>query len=139
MGLNDLDKGMENAQEEIKYNPELDLGYYAAGEIHFRKKEYPEAIQFLEKAITKNSSSLNALKALAKIKADQGYHAEAREMLLRALKDHQSDPGAHRDLGMVYKNMGQSALAVEEFEVYLQLAPEAPDKAQITSEIATLK
>ena len=44
-------------------------------------------------------------------------------------------PILHRQIGDVYRRLGQGSLAVESYKLYLEMAPEAADKAQIESYI----
>jgi len=138
-GIKNLEKAEEAALEEIKNNPNLEFGYIAYGRVLRDKSDWPNAIKNYETGISKNSKSVEALAGLAWIKAKQNNHAAARELYLRAIKEDQSNADLHRELAFCYKNMGQSGLAIESFQVYLTLSPNAEDRSTIEAEIKNLQ
>lgn len=129
--MDKLDKAQEFAQLEIKGNPKIPQGYYVAGEVLVRKGEFPQAIKNLEKAVTIDYGYVDALIALAKLKRRQNSHEQARELLLRALKAQPNNPLIHKELGHVYRAVGQGVLAAESFKTYLTLMPSARDRSEI--------
>ena len=137
--MHNLEKSQENAELEIASNPTIENGYYILGEVFKAKEDWQAAVKNFEKAISKNGKSVEALAGLAWIRHKQNQHAAARELYLRALKQDLNNPHLHKGLGYVYKDMGQSSLAIDEFTVYLTLSPNAPDRQQIESEIAAIR
>ncbi len=129
--MDNLDKALEYAELEIKSNPKIPQGYYIAGEVLAKKNEYPQAIKNLEKAVTIDYGYVEALVGLAKLKRRQNSHEQARELLLRALKAEPNNPLIHRELGHVYRAVGQGVLAAESFKTYLTLMPSARDRDEI--------
>tara|TARA_R110000868_G_scaffold320917_4_gene581986 strand:+ start:5292 stop:8534 length:3243 start_codon:yes stop_codon:yes gene_type:complete len=129
--MDNLEKALEHAELEIKNNPKIPQGYYIAGEVLARRSEYPQAIKNLEKAVTIDYGYVEALVALAKLKRRQNSHEQARELLLRALKAEPNNPLIHRELGHVYRAVGQGVLAAESFKTYLTLMPSARDRSEI--------
>ena len=119
------------AQKEIDGNPELYYGYYIRGEIYRRMGKYPLAIKSLEKAISIDANSVETLIALGWISLRQNFVEKARELYLRAKNRDENNPEVRKQLGLIYQDIGQGALAIDELKVYLQLKPDAPDKRDI--------
>jgi tetratricopeptide (TPR) repeat protein len=135
----DLKKAQEFAEEEVKYNPRLEAGYISLGAIYTKTDQYPQAIREFEKALSINAESVEALFQLADIKFRQRDYNMAREYYQRVLKKEQRKAEAHRQLGYIYRSVGQGRLAIESLKVYLDLYPNAPDRARIEKEIEQLK
>ncbi|MEI8347809.1 MAG: tetratricopeptide repeat protein, partial [Pseudomonadota bacterium] len=136
---NDLKKAEEYAKKEKEYNPKFEAGYVAMGAVMSKMAKYGPAIKEYETALSLNAKSVDALMQLAKIKFDQRDYNMAREYYQRVLRQDQTRAEAHRQLGYIYRAIGQSRLAVESLKVYLELYPNAPDRARIEQEIDQLK
>ena len=126
------------AEKETKNNPYIYNGWYILGETYRLVGEYKKAIKNLEKAISIKPKSVEALKSLGWIKLSETQYDVARELYLRAKKNAPNDPGIRKQLALVYRGIGQSGLAVEEYEVYLKLYPNAPDRNVIKQQIRML-
>lgn len=135
----DYKTSLQYADLERQYTPHLEYGYFIAGETLRRAEKYGEAIKMLEQAVARNANSVEALMSLAWIKSRQRFFDEAKEYYLRALKQEPGNLEAHKEIAYTYKAMGQSKLAIESFNVYLELDPNASDKAKILQEINLLK
>ncbi|MEK6626015.1 MAG: tetratricopeptide repeat protein, partial [Bdellovibrionota bacterium] len=134
-----LEKAQQNAEEEIQNNPNLEFGYSILAQMYREKNDWANAIKNYEAAITKNGKSVEAMSGMAWIKDKQNNYSTARELYMRAIKEDSGNANLRKELGFVYKNMGQSALAIEEFQVYLSLAPSAGDRSTIEAEIKNLQ
>jgi len=70
------------------------------------------------------------------VKGDRALRAfdtrSAEAAFASALKLDPTLPAAHRGMGMVYVLLGKNAEAKTSYARYLELAPEAPDRDQIT-------
>jgi tetratricopeptide (TPR) repeat protein len=135
----EYEKAIEYADKEIKANESLDSGHYIKGEILRLQGDYQESVKMLEKAISINGDSVEALLALGWIKMRQNYLDTARELYLRALDRDASVPEIHLQLGHIYRSSGQGNLAVESYENYLKLYPDAPNKGQIQGLIQRIR
>lgn len=133
------EKAKENAEKEIANTPNLEHGYTIYGRSMLELKEYPEAIKALRKALSINRKSVDATMAMAYIKHKQDHIDEALNLYLFAQKANPNNPEIHRRLGHIYKDTGQAALAIESFQVYLNLNPAAKDKGQIEALINSLR
>ncbi|MDC1174494.1 tetratricopeptide repeat protein [Bacteriovoracaceae bacterium] len=133
-----LDEALKDAQLEIKYNPDIYEGYYVQGEIYRLQNKMPKALKSLEKAITKDPKSVETLIAMGWIKMAQRYFEQARDLYMRAKAREPDNPEIRKSLGIIYQKIGQSQLALEEFEIYLKLNPGASDRRAIESNIRAI-
>ena len=127
----DADAAMEAARKEAALNPRTPDGHFMRGEVLSRAGEAAKAAQSYERALMIDHEHVDSLVRLAAIRKAQNKFETARELLLRALKLDPSRPEVHKELGYVYKGIGQSTLASEYLETYLNLAPGAADSAEI--------
>ncbi len=64
---------------------------------------------------------------------------KAEDLYLQSLKLDHPVPIAHRGLGMLYEKIGRVKEAIDEYQNYLDLAPDAVDRERIQRRIQTLK
>ncbi|WP_127715403.1 tetratricopeptide repeat protein [Halobacteriovorax sp. HLS] len=137
--LRDFKNAEAAALKEIKANPTLEFGYYILGEVYRSQKNYKDAENNFKKSISRNGRYEEALIGMGWIKWKQGYLDQARQYYLKALKGNQNNGEIHRSLGFIYKDIGQSALAIDSFRVYLDLTPAAKDRANIENLMKRLR
>ncbi|MBT3236794.1 MAG: hypothetical protein HN353_12635 [Bdellovibrionales bacterium] len=130
---------LTHGQLEIKNHPTKEYGHYIAGEIYRLTQDYLKAVPKLEKALSLNGKFKRALLSLAWVKFRQNYLETSRELYLRALKQDPSDGNIHKQLGNIYRLIGQGGLALESYNTYLQLVPNAVDKRKIQQLIKHLQ
>jgi tetratricopeptide (TPR) repeat protein len=131
ISLREYDNAVKFAQKEIDGNPEIEGGYYVMGEALRLKQDFQEALKFLEQAVSINGNSVEALISLGWIYFRQNFLEKARELYLRAQREDPSVAEVHKQLGFIYRESGQSRLAAESFNTYLQLSPNARDRNEI--------
>jgi pSer/pThr/pTyr-binding forkhead associated (FHA) protein len=61
----------------------------------------------------------------------QARIVEAVAMFQKCIKANNRYPQCHRSLGICYAKLGQGDKAAREYKIYLQLAPDAPDRKQL--------
>lgn len=64
---------------------------------------------------------------------------KAEELYLKSLKLDNPVPTAHRGLGMLYEKIGRGKEAADEYQKYLELAPDALDRERILRRVEKLK
>ena len=139
MKKNNLKQALEMGKKEIELNPKIYHGHYITGEVHRLQNEIPKAMKMLQKSVSINPNDAKSLYSLCWIKRRQNYFELALEYCLNAKEQDPLDPGIRKELANVYSSIGQSELAVDEFKVYLNLYPNAPDRKKIEKSIRTLK
>ncbi len=139
LSLQDFKNAYKFSKEEISYNPSNEHGYFILGETYKTQQKWAEALNNLEKALSLNGNSIETLYSLAWIKHRQNYPNIARDFYTKILKLEPSNPEANKQLGYVYKDLGQGTLAIEYLKTYLDLNPAAEDRNQIEAQIRQLQ
>jgi tetratricopeptide (TPR) repeat protein len=135
----DIEKALEFVNKEVKNNPDVESGYLLLGEIYIKKNELSESLKAFKKAQEINQGSIEALIGLASVQFYMNNLETALDLYLKAANAAPANATVRRQLGVIYKALGQGSLAIESFNTYLELAPDAADKASIESMISTLK
>ena len=139
LSLNDYKNAYKFAKDEIAFNPSNEHGYFILGETYKMEQKWAEALNSLEKALSLNGNSIETLYSLAWIKHRQNYPNIARDFYTKILKLDPSNVETNKQLGLVYKDLGQGTLAIEYLKTYLDLNPGAEDRIQIEAQIRQLQ
>ena len=131
-------KALEAGKKEKENNPGIYNGFYILGETYRLMGKVQEAVDNLELAISISPRNVESLISLGLIKIAQRNYDIARELFLRAKKQEPANPKIRKQLGFIYQGVGQSGLAIEEFQTYLKLFPNAPDRDQVLGRIQVL-
>lgn len=137
----DIDKAIKIAESELKSNPQSEEGNVLLGIIYTNstKKDYAKAQNYYKEAQKINPKSIEALLGLAYINFEKNNVETALDLYSKVTKLDPNNGYAHKQLGFTYKLMGQGALAVESFNAYLQIEPDAKDKDKIKGYINELQ
>lgn len=122
-------------QKDIKENGENDTSLVLLGEIYTKKGELIEAENYYKKAQKLNPRSYEALVGMADLSSKRNNHDLALDLYKKAMNLKTDEPVLHKKVGDVYRLLGQGALAMESYKMYLEMNPDATDKAQIESYI----
>jgi len=114
----------------------------------------PRSPQLTEKELTDNAKK-DAAKKRAKLMPEEeerellataagqqhwkSNQQKAEELYLQSLKLDNPVPMAHRGLGMLYEKTGRTKEAIDEYQKYLDLTPNALDGGRVQRRIQTLK
>lgn len=120
---------------EQKRNPMLAAPYLEAAEIYMNSKVYSRAIQNLQSALKLRNDTPLVYLRLAEAYRLSGNIDVALSMVNVAAQKESGNPLVHREMGLIYKLKGDHRRARQAFETYLDLAPNAPDRAAIQSEL----
>ena len=106
-----------------------------------QQKRYAEAEAELSRALQINEASSAAHLFRGRALIELSRYAEAEKELLRALALGGDDGArmAHRYLGAIYIEQGETARAIASLETYLRLDPKAGDTVQIQGIIKQLR
>lgn len=135
----DIDGAMKEVAQDIKDNGETDDSLVFMAQIYEKKGELIEAENYFKRAQKLNPRSYDALVGLADLSTKRNSHDLALDLYKRAMKQRGDDPGIHRKIGNVYRLLGQGALAIESYKLYLEMKPEAQDKKQIEAYIQLMQ
>ena len=138
--LNQLKNADEAFQSALKINPDAIAALVNRGITNFMMKRYGEAVPILRKALAKNERSAVGHYFLGQALANLGRFEEAEKELLASLElGKEQMKEAHRILAIIYSSRGAKKQAAAELEVYLKLAPDAPDAEKLRTTIRKLK
>lgn len=139
MEANDLDGAMKKIQDDMKENGETDADLVFMAQIHAKKEEYVEAENLFKRAQKLNPRSYDAIVGLADLSTKRNNDDLALDLYKRAMKLKQDEADVHRKIGDVYRKLGQGSLAIESYKMYLEMEPEAPEKANLEAYINLMK
>lgn len=142
---NDIDGAIEAAKKEVATS-ESEYGYYILGMALLKKNEgmgdkssFADAEKAFQLANAKKPNFFENLLELGYIKYRQRDFGAARELYLRAARINPDSSKLARRLGDVFKEIGQSSQAIEQYQKYLRLRPTANDKSAVEAIIKQLQ
>jgi tetratricopeptide (TPR) repeat protein len=135
----DYEGALKDVEADIKANGENDADLTLMAQIYSAQDKLIEAENLYKKAQKINPKSYESLMGLADISTKRNNFDLALDLYKKAQKEKIDEPIIHRSIGDVYRRLGQGALAVESYKLYLEMAPEASDKAQIQSYIKLMQ
>ena len=130
---------MEEIKKDIKDNGENDLSLVFMAEIQAEKGEFIESENLYKRAQKLNPRSYEALVGLADLSTKRNNYDLALDLYKRAMKQKTDEPIIHKKIGDVYRLLGQGTLAIESYRLYLDMEPEAREKANIEAYIKLMQ
>jgi len=139
MFLENYEQSFADLDADIKENGDYEEAFVLKGDISAKQEKYIDAENFYKQAQKMNPKSFGAIMGLANVNFKRGLFDSALDLYSRAVKQEPGKPDIHRQLGETYRFLGQGALAIESYKMYLELYPTAPDKDQIEQNIRILE
>lgn len=130
--LDELDKADVALARALKLAPDSVTPLLTHGILLAFMGKFDLAVTELQTALKQKEQSANGHLYLGQALANLGRFPEAEVQLTRAIElggDEVKD--AHRLLGAIYLQRGEREKALTEFEIYLKLAPKAPDAEKV--------
>lgn len=131
----DFDGALAEVEADLKVNGDNDADLTLMAQIYVEKNELVKAENLFKQAQKINPKAYDSLVGLADISTKRNNFELALDLYKRALVQKGDEPVIHRKIGDVYRLLGQGVLAVESYKLYLEMAPEAVDKANVDSYI----
>lgn len=135
----EIDAALKQLDEGIKANGENDDDLVLKAQIFQAKDKFIEAENFYKRAQKINPKSYDAIIGLADLSTKRNNHDLALDLYKRAMKLRQDEPTVHKKIGDVYRQLGQGALAIESYRLYLEMDPESPHKSNLEAYINLMK
>ena len=135
----DAKGAMDEIDLDIKENGESDVSLVFKAQIYQEEGNYVEAENNFKKAQKINPRSYDAIIGMADLSAKRNNHDLALDLYKRAMKLKADEPSVHRKIGDVYRQLGQGALAIEAYKLYLEMDPESPQKSNLEAYINLMK
>lgn len=136
--LSDYTSALAMVQEEKSRNPNIADSYILAAEIFYRRAQFKECAAEYSAALKlrPNSAELYVKASICYRNSDSVDIAE--DMLVMATERESGFAEIYREMGYIFEKKGDKLKAVENFEKYQVLSPNAPDRETISSEIKRL-
>ncbi len=136
-------EGKADIARALEFDPDNASALIAMANVNFNEKDYLASIANYNNALEKNPDQP---KAQAKLGMSYLYSDKLRKAathLQLAVKYGYKDPGVYKDLGYVYRDLGQPSLARDAFKKYLDQTKDlkipSSTKREILDQIRTLK
>lgn len=131
MELGDFQQALDLVREEKSKNPNLADPFLLAAEVYYRREQFKECAAEYAQAVKLRPSSAELY-----VKASICYRKSdaidiAEDMLGMAKQRESGYAEIYREQGFIFEKKGQMEDARQYFEKYLDLAPNAPDRAMI--------
>jgi tetratricopeptide (TPR) repeat protein len=132
---NDANLALQEAKEERAVNPNLAEAYLLAADAYTQLQQYSLCVAEYQKALKLRPQSAEIYLKVSQCyrKADQLDTALA--MLNQAAEKESGRPDIYRELGIIYEAKGEIAKAVEAYNQYFALNPNAEDRVAIEKRI----
>jgi tetratricopeptide (TPR) repeat protein len=136
---NDLDSALKQIEEGMKANGENDDDLVLKAQVFQAREKFVDAENLYKKAQKINPKSYDAIIGLADLSTKRNNHDLALDLYKRAMKLRQDEPLVHKKIGDVYRQLGQGALAIESYKLYLEMDPESPQKSNLEAYIKLMQ
>jgi tetratricopeptide (TPR) repeat protein len=134
----DLDTAIENVKKEKMKNPGLADPYLLAAEIYTEQKQYSLCAAEYQQAVKIRSANAPIFIKMAKCYRLSGNGDAAVAMIEQAHQQDSGNPDLWREQGAIYDMRGEKIKAIEAYNQYLTLMPNALDRSQVMSRISQL-
>lgn len=135
---NDYESALKAAMDERKVNPNLADSYILAAEIYASSKQFQKCSTEYQQAIKLRPQGAELYVKLARCYRQGGSPDVAQTMLSIAANQESGLPEIYKEQGAVYEAKGDERAAVEAYNKYLTLSPNAPDRKEIESRILAI-
>jgi tetratricopeptide (TPR) repeat protein len=132
------EKARDQYEEAIKIKPDFGDAFLAIGNTFMAQKNFNDAITPLTKAVELLPQNYGAAYNLGASYANGGMYAEAEGAFRKAVAINPKEPYVHQQLGMALLGQSKKDEGIAELQKYLELNPNAADKADILELIKSL-
>ncbi|MCB0408075.1 MAG: tetratricopeptide repeat protein, partial [Bdellovibrionales bacterium] len=132
-------KALEQANEEKRINPKLSAPYTLAAEAYSEMKQFELCAREYQQAIKLKPLGAEIYIKVAACYRKSGSFDSALSMLNIAAKTESGNPDIYKEQGALFESRGDIAKAIQSYDQYFLLNPNAPDKALIEKRIQSLQ
>ncbi len=126
-----LKDALSELDAELKLNPRMDGAWVEQGEILIQEGDLAEALKSLSKAMALNPQNIKARIGAGYANYLKKQYSSAIALYQSALALDKGRPEIYKKLGLAYRESGDKAAAKRFFQNYLDLAPDASDRAEM--------
>ncbi len=134
----DYEHALTAAMEERKINPNLADSYILAAEIYTQTKQFQKCASEYQQAIKLRPQGAELYVKMARCYRQSGSPDIAESMLGIAANQESGLPEIYKEQGAVYETKGDIRAAVQAYNKYLTLSPNAPDRHEIEARITMI-
>jgi cytochrome c-type biogenesis protein CcmH/NrfG len=134
-----LQSKLAEQQEILKKDPENDEAIISIAGLNFDLKNYPEAIQWYEKAVKKHPEDANLITDLGSSYLWHGDYPKAIELFNKSLTIDPKHLQSLMNLGIAKMSMGDRAGAAASWEKVVQYYPDHPEVPMLKQAITKLR
>lgn len=134
----DFDEAKKAAVEEKTRNPNLSDPYILAAEVDYALKQYADCATEYSQAIKLRSQGAELYVKAARCYRQSNSLDVAQDMLSLAKQKENGYADIYREQGALFQLKGDNEAALEAYQIYQELSPNAPDKEQVRSIIREL-
>ncbi len=131
----DADSSIKALAEERKYNPSLTDVYVMEGEIYTKNRDWKKCADSLQEAVKRYPYGADIYVRLARCYRQAESLDIAKQMLFIAQKKESGYADIYKELGQLLETEGDISAAMESYNKYLSLSPNAPDREQVESRL----
>ena len=130
---------VQGYKEAIAKNPKDLVALVGLANLEFDSQQWEHAIDYYSRAL-----AIDGKNADVRVDRAIAYHATgqndlAKKELLRVTREKPDHTNAWLNLGVVYRELGDRARAIEAWERYLRIDPQGEHAADVRQEIESLK
>ena len=134
-----LDQALDMAKKERLINPDIPESFLLAAETYYKKEQYNSCTEEYKMVLTKGLKTADIFIKMARCYRLLGNLDSALTMLTEAERLESGNFNIYKELGALYHIRGAYIKAVESYQKYLQLNPQAKDKIFIESQINAIQ
>jgi tetratricopeptide (TPR) repeat protein len=134
----EYEKALQSAMEERKINPNLADSYILAAEVYSANKLFQKCAGEYQQAVKLRPQGADIYVKMARCYRQAGSPDIAENMLNIAASQESGLPDIYKEQGAIYEQRGDKRAAVQAYNKYLTLSPNAPDRHEIESRILGL-
>jgi tetratricopeptide (TPR) repeat protein len=127
----------EEQRSDVK--PRMDQIKAGLAQVYTEQKQYDEAQRLIDEALKENDKSAEALFAQGKLQVYRKDYAPAITALEKAIELNPNNAYAHYYAGIAYSNVRRPDRMVNEFQIFLKLAPDAPEADKVKSLLRSVR
>ena len=136
--MGQLELALQYSMEERKNNPNIADSYLLAAEVYSSTKQFVKCANEYQQAIKLRPQGSELYIKIARCYRQSGNPDVAESMLNIAASQESGNPDIYKEQGALYEIRSDHRSAVQAYNKYLSLSPNAPDKVEIENRILSL-
>jgi tetratricopeptide (TPR) repeat protein len=134
----DFEEAKKSADEEKSRNPNLSDPYILAAEVNYAQKQYADCAAEYSQAIKLRPQGAELYVKAARCYRQSNSIDIAQDMLSLAKQRENGYADIYREQGALFQLKGDNEAALEAYQIYQELSPNAPDKQQVDNIVRQL-